>query len=88
MFLRCIDDEETRREFKEDTDSLMKTAKSIEGGLNAILGIKAMMRNSAEAKAARKHVANRMKEFIPDDEIYQQLLPDFSLGCRRLTPGE
>lgn len=46
-----------------------------------------MMRHSAEAKAARDHVAKRMKDFITDDELYNLLLPGFSLGCRRLTPG-
>lgn len=45
------------------------------------------MPNSAEAKAARAHVEKRMREFIPDDELYDLMTPDFPLGCRRLTPG-
>jgi hydroxyversicolorone monooxygenase len=80
-------DDQTRKEFREDTDSLLAAAKKIEGGLNAGMGIKALMPNSAEAKYAKEHVAARMKEFITDDYIYQQLLPSFALGCRRLTPG-
>ena len=51
------------------------------------MGIKAMMPKSAEAKAAEAHVAARMKEFIPDDKLYDLLTPSFPLGCRRLTPG-
>lgn len=47
-----------------------------------------MMTGSREAKAARKQFADRMKEFIPDDEIYNMLLPTFAVGCRRLTPGD
>jgi cation diffusion facilitator CzcD-associated flavoprotein CzcO len=82
-----LDDEQTRRKFKNDTDALLATAKKIEGGLNAGMGIKALMPNSAEAKYAKAHVANRMKEFLTDEDIYQRLLPSFALGCRRLTPG-
>lgn len=42
---------------------------------------------SAYELCADSVIANRMKEFIPDEKIYRQLLPDFALGCRRLTPG-
>lgn len=65
----------------------MDLAKSIEGGLNGIHGIKVMMTGSREARAARKQFSDRMREFIPDDEIYDMLLPNFAVGCRRLTPG-
>lgn len=37
---------------------------------------------------ARKQFSDRMREFIPDDEIYDMLLPNFAVGCRRLTPGD
>jgi cation diffusion facilitator CzcD-associated flavoprotein CzcO len=66
----------------------MKTAKSIEGSLNGIMGIKAMMTSSAESQTVRKFFQNRMRERLTDDEIFHQLLPDFSVGCRRLTPGD
>jgi len=71
---------------KDDTDSLLATAKSIEGGLNGIMGIKAMMTSSAEAQMIRKMFSERMREFITDDSLYELLLPKFSVGCRRLTP--
>ena len=66
---------------------MLSTAKKIEGGLNQLMGIKALMPNSAEAKAAKAHVASRMKEFITDEKLYDLLTPTFPLGCRRLTPG-
>lgn len=85
---RSVDPADERRKLKEDTDSLVDLAKSIEGGLNGIHGIKVMMTGSQEAKAARHQFASRMKEFISDDEIYDMLLPNFPVGCRRLTPGD
>lgn len=66
----------------------MRTAKSIEGSLNAGMGVKAMITASAEARAVRKHFETRMRSFLTDDEIYEQLLPPFAVGCRRLTPGD
>lgn len=44
------------------------------------------MTSSAEAQMVRKRFADRMKEFITHEGIYQSLLPDFAVGCRRLTP--
>lgn len=65
----------------------MTTAKSIEDGLNGIQGIKAMMTSSAESQMVRKLFQTRMREYLTDDKIYRPLLPDFAVGCRRLTPG-
>lgn len=51
------------------------------------MGIKAMMVHSAESRAVRDYFKQRMQKYLTDEEIYQQLLPDFAVGCRRLTPG-
>ena len=83
-----VDEPEERQKLKDDTDSLLAKAKAIEGGLNGILGIKAMMTSSAEAKMVRQRFESRMRDFIPDESIYEQLLPDFAVGCRRLTRGD
>ena len=82
------DEEAERRKLKDDTDSLVDLAKSIEGGLNGILGIKAMSTASAEQKMVRKRFEERMREFITNDKLYNLLLPNFAVGCRRLTPGD
>ena len=44
------------------------------------------MTSSAESKMVQKRFQERMREFIADDTIYDQLLPNFAVGCRRLTP--
>lgn len=76
-----------RQKLRNNPSDLLSTAKEIEGGLNQGAGIKALMPNSAEARAAKAHVASRMREFIQDEKLYDLLTPSFPLGCRRLTPG-
>lgn len=46
-----------------------------------------MQRWSAESKLVRDYFTKRMREHLRDNEIFDQLLPNFSPGCRRLTPG-
>ena len=81
-------EKEQRQKLRDDTDELMRTAKSIEGSLNGAMGVKAMMTSSAESRQVRKHFEARMRSFLTDDQIYEQLLPPFAVGCRRLTPGD
>ncbi|KAI1630493.1 flavin-binding monooxygenase-like protein [Exophiala viscosa] len=76
-----------RETFKNDNAALIKQAKAIEGKLNTAMGLKAMMTQSAEAKIVRDYFTKRMRQHLYRDEIYEQLLPSFSPGCRRLTPG-
>ena len=52
------------------------------------MGIKAMMKHSAESMAVRQYFQKRMREHLQDESIYEQLLPNFAVGCRRLTPGD
>ena len=80
-----IDSDEDKSILRENADALVNKAKSIEDKLNTPAGLKAFMVNSAEAKMIRKHFTDRMRKYITDDEIFQQLLPDFAVGCRRLT---
>lgn len=79
---------EVRQKFRDDDDHLLATAKGIEDGLNGVMGIKAMMTSSAESRAVKKYFQERMRKHLQDEAVYQQLLPDFSVGCRRLTPGD
>lgn len=65
----------------------MEKAKSIDDKLNTAAGLKAFMIHSAEARMIRTYFADRMRKCISNETIYSQLLPDFAVGCRRLTPG-
>lgn len=81
------DTAEQRSNFKNDNAALIQQAKDIEGKLNGIMGIKGMMTSSAESKIIRDFFTRRMREHLHRDDIFEQLLPTFSPGCRRLTPG-
>ncbi|KAL4805219.1 putative sterigmatocystin biosynthesis monooxygenase stcW [Aspergillus unguis] len=78
---------EQRRTFTQDTDALVDYAKSLEAKLNSAAGIKSAMSASAESRAVRDYFTAHMKEHITRQEILDLLLPTFSPGCRRLTPG-
>ncbi|KAL6407340.1 flavin-binding monooxygenase [Ilyonectria robusta] len=72
---------------KHNPEALVNKAKYIEDKLNTAAGLKAFMTSSAEARLIRDHFTARMRKYIPNDTIFEQLLPDFAVGCRRLTPG-
>ncbi|KAI8187159.1 FAD-binding monooxygenase moxY [Colletotrichum sp. SAR 10_75] len=76
-----------RESMKSDTKALVHKAKFIEDKLNTAAGLRAFMVHSAEARMIREHFTDRMRKFIHRDDIFEQLLPNFAVGCRRLTPG-
>jgi hydroxyversicolorone monooxygenase len=78
---------EERETNRKDPESLVHKAKGIENKLNTAAGLRALMANSAEARKSREHFSARMKNFIPDEEVFSKLLPNYAVGCRRLAPG-
>lgn len=44
--------------------------------------------NSVDQKQSREYVAASMREKLGNDSVLaKHLIPDFALGCRRMTPG-
>jgi cation diffusion facilitator CzcD-associated flavoprotein CzcO len=43
--------------------------------------------HSPDQQSSRELVAGIMRDRINDEKLSAQLIPDFSLGCRRMTPG-
>lgn len=44
--------------------------------------------HSKDQKASREYVAQDMRKKLGDDpRLTKHLIPDFALGCRRMTPG-
>ena len=44
--------------------------------------------HSKDQQQSREYVANDMRQKLGDDPILtSKLIPDFALGCRRMTPG-
>ncbi|OAL38853.1 hypothetical protein AYO20_02059 [Fonsecaea nubica] len=46
-----------------------------------------MLKGSASQEAAAAYMKSQMVQKINNDELAQKLIPDFAVGCRRLTPG-
>jgi cation diffusion facilitator CzcD-associated flavoprotein CzcO len=43
--------------------------------------------HSEDQKNSRKLIADIMAAKINDEKITKRMVPDFALGCRRMTPG-
>lgn len=43
--------------------------------------------HSEDQKRSRQLIAEIMADKIHDEHIARRMIPDFALGCRRMTPG-
>lgn len=71
--------------FNENPDEYTKYCRGIEGELNKRFNL--MHMHSQDQKNSRGLIADIMREKIGNDKIAKQMVPDFALGCRRMTPG-
>lgn len=78
--------EEQRDEFRKDTKALLKHAKYLEDQMNGLWDL--FFTESEGQKMAQQMFAARMAEFIKDERLLKGFAPKFSIGCRRITPGE
>ncbi|KAJ5793863.1 hypothetical protein N7457_000462 [Penicillium paradoxum] len=77
--------DEQRKEFKENPLTLLEHAKSFEHNFSK-WGI--FMKGSQAQEKGRQFVYERMKNIIKDPRLLEGFTPKFSLGCRRITPGD
>lgn len=77
---------EERKEFRDDTRTLVKHAKHLEGEINGLWDL--FFASSEVQTQSQKLFGDRMKEFIKDERLLKGFTPKFSVGCRRITPGE
>jgi cation diffusion facilitator CzcD-associated flavoprotein CzcO len=78
--------EEQKQNFENDEEGFNKYCRDVEGELNKRFTL--MHLNSKDQKVSRDFVAETMKERLGDNELLKQkLIPNFALGCRRMTPG-
>ncbi|PMD35399.1 flavin-binding monooxygenase-like protein [Hyaloscypha variabilis F] len=78
--------DEQREQFRADTKELVKHAKYLETEINALWSL--FFTDSEVQKEAQKTFKNRMAEFIRDERLLKGFTPKFSIGCRRITPGD
>lgn len=71
--------------FANKPGSLTTYRKSNEDGVNSLWPL--YVKGSQMQEAARKAMLKQMKEKLRDPYLESKLVPDWSVGCRRLTPG-
>ncbi|OAG34167.1 hypothetical protein AYO21_11699 [Fonsecaea monophora] len=76
---------EEQLEFATDMNKLLKQARSYEVAVNQIWG--AMFKNAPQQVTLRERALKKMQDHLRKDGLFDNLKPDFAVGCRRTTPG-
>ena len=79
---RAYSDEE-KREFRDKPGALLKLRRDTERGLVDFFPL--LHRESQAQKAALQSITDEMKRKINDDDLARKLIPDYPVGCRRLS---
>ncbi|EFW15400.1 cyclohexanone 1,2-monooxygenase [Coccidioides posadasii str. Silveira] len=80
--------EEEKEKFRNDRDYLRKYRQEIDHAINS--RFPNFYKGSQEQKISREIVEKGMRERLSkmDPELREKLIPDFDVGCRRVTPGD
>lgn len=79
--------DDDKKKFREDPDFFLQYRKSIEGNLNRIIDV--FLKDSPRQIGARQAFADTMRARLGgNDALANKLIPNHSVGCRRLTPGQ
>ncbi|CZT08171.1 hypothetical protein WAI453_002217 [Rhynchosporium graminicola] len=74
------------KEFNTDPGAYNKYCRDLEGELNRRFTL--VHKGSQDQKKARELIANMMADQLNNDpKLTENIIPDFALGCRRMTPG-
>lgn len=77
---------EQRKEFQESPGSYAKYCRDVEGELNKRFSL--MHTQDKDQLDARSSTTDMMTEQLNRDPVLtKRMVPDFALGCRRMTPG-
>ncbi|CAG9943089.1 unnamed protein product [Clonostachys rosea f. rosea IK726] len=71
--------------FANEKGTLTAYRKGIESGLNGQFGI--FLKGTQVNQDTRAYMLQQMKEKLSNEYLESKLIPDWSLGCRRLSPG-
>ena len=79
--------EEDKKRFREHPEELKELRQKMEHVFNQYFFI--FFKDSAAQEGVRKMFGDIMREKLGGDtELAQKLMPDFPVGCRRITPGD
>lgn len=74
-----------RSDFVNKPGTLLNYRKQIESGLNGQFGI--FLKQNKVNEDTHTYMLQQMKEKLHDGFLEEKLIPEWSVGCRRLTPG-
>ncbi|KAI0121194.1 hypothetical protein BJ170DRAFT_149643 [Xylariales sp. AK1849] len=77
--------EAERRDFVDKPGALVEYRKNIETGLNGQFGI--FLKGNKVNQDTREYMLAQMREKLGNEYLESKLIPDWSVGCRRLSPG-
>lgn len=77
--------EQEKRDFANKPGHLTEYRKVIETGLNGQFGI--FLKDNKVNIDTREYMLAQMKEKLNNPYLEEKLIPEWSVGCRRLTPG-
>lgn len=78
-------EEDEKRAFTADPAKHLEYRKHIEGSGNAIFPL--FLQESEAQQQAKQFFSQSMQSQISDAGYKERLVPEWSVGCRRLTPG-
>jgi cation diffusion facilitator CzcD-associated flavoprotein CzcO len=79
--------EEQKRDFKANPEKLRDHRREMEHVFNCYFAM--LMKDSPQQHGVRGMVEEAMKQQLGiDSELSGKLIPDFPVGCRRITPGD
>ncbi|OGE54789.1 hypothetical protein PENARI_c005G09522 [Penicillium arizonense] len=77
--------EEEKRKYRDEKCTLLEMRKKSESLMTGAFPM--FIRGSLTNAHATTHIKEEMRGKINDDALADKLIPNFSLGCRRFTPG-
>ncbi|KAH7042232.1 hypothetical protein B0J12DRAFT_712700 [Macrophomina phaseolina] len=78
--------EEEKEMFSKDHNAMIRHSKANESMLMMLHHV--MVKHNPAYYKARETLTQRTREWIKDDELFKKLIPTWSPGCRRVTPGD
>ena len=72
-------------DFANEPGSLIDYRKKVETGLNGQFGL--FLKGTTVNNDTRDYMVAQMSEKINDERLISKLIPEWKVGCRRLTPG-
>ena len=72
-------------EFATNPGALVSYRKNVERGLNGQFGV--FLKHSDINSATEAHFRQQMTDKLKNEYLEERLIPNWHVGCRRLTPG-